>query len=60
MVDSNDITSHQQVFESEKLRLSLVSPQLIEGGRVVAIAVKGSTTFIATEHAIQVMIDDDR
>lgn len=43
-----------QVFESEKLRLSLVSPPLIEGGRVVGIATHGSNTFIATERAIQV------
>ena len=34
-----------QVFESEKLRLSVVSPPLIEGGRVVGIAANSSLTF---------------
>lgn len=43
-----------QVFESEKLRLSIVAPPLIKGGRVVAIAAQGSRTFIATERQIQV------
>ena len=45
-----------QVFESEKLRLSIVAPPLIEGGRVINMAAQGSRTFIATERQIQVRI----
>lgn len=43
-----------QVYEHEKLRISLVSPPRIEGGRVVAVVAQGNRTFIATEKRIQV------
>lgn len=42
------------MFEAEKLRLAVVAPPRVEGGRVVAIQASKSRTFIATERRLQV------
>lgn len=48
------LTVHTQVFEADKLRLAVVAPPRVEGGRVVAIQTSKSRTFIATEGRLQV------
>lgn len=45
---------YAQVFEADKLRLAVVAPPRVEGGRVVAIQASKSRTFIATERRLQV------
>ena len=43
-----------QIFNADHLRLALVSPPLIKGGKVVAIGMTKKYTLIATESLIQV------
>ena len=43
-----------QVFEADKLRLAIVAPPLLEGGKVVAVQATKSRTFVAMERQIQV------
>lgn len=43
-----------QVLEADKLRVAIVAPPLLEGGKVVGVQSLKSRTFVATERRIQV------